>query len=553
MMIVRELWREAARFPTALACSVLLLVLVFATHVGQAVAIAWAMSAVLGGNSEGVLAALATICGIVVTRCALNVSQTHAATKLGAKVRLSLRRRVIAAALVPSRLHDTSVRDGSMRASLVDGIEGINSYVSRYIPAIAQVVIVCPAVAIAIGTINPWAGLGVGSAIVLSLMGPLAWKRMMSRRGLDHWDSYESLSADVLESLRHMATLRTLGDVRGTRQRLHHRSEALRRATERVMRGSLAETGVTDFAIQSGVVLAAMVAIVHAVRGDAPSIEVYLILMLSSEAFRPIRDISRHWHAGFLGLTAIPGLAKIGVFAQSHNPDPVATHPPAPTSGVESPTSGEELRVRDVSYRYDDAQQPVLNGLSMIARRGQLTAITGPSGAGKSTLFDVLLGFLTPDAGSVDLDSRPVDREDIAVVSQNPVLFAGSVRDNLAVAGQRSEEEMADACRSAGVLDEILALPQGFDAEVTEAGSSFSGGQRQRLAIARALFTQRPVLLVDEPTSALDATRAEEVIRSLHEVARERIVIMISHRPESLVGVEHILHLQNGQLERRAV
>jgi len=442
------------------------------------------------------------------------------------------------------------VRDGSLRASLGDGIDGTDAYVSKYIPAIAQVFLACPFVIIAVVSLNFWAGVAVAVAVVFALVGPMAWKRMMSFRGLDHWDSYEALSADLLEALRGMATLRTLGAVPGTRERLNVRSEDLRKATERVMRVSLAETGVTDFAVQAGVVAAAMTAIVHAVAGHQPAFEVYLVLLLSSEAFRPIRDLSRHWHAGFLGLTAIPGLAHIGAFTVAEQTLPSAS-PTEPTSRENSDQT-HELRVQGVRYQYPDAEHPVLDDLNLTAKRSVLTAIVGSSGAGKSTLFDVLLGFLTPSAGSINLDGRPLHREDIAVVSQHPVLFTGTIRDNLVVTGEPTEADLTAACRDAGILDEIQSLPSGFDSPVAEAGTSLSGGQRQRLALARALLAGRPVLLVDEPTSALDDARADEVVRTLHRVAQDRIVIMISHRPETLAGADAQLRLKDGHLDRSA-
>ncbi|MBB6174919.1 ABC-type transport system involved in cytochrome bd biosynthesis fused ATPase/permease subunit [Nocardiopsis mwathae] len=555
MMIVRELWREAARFPAALTWSTALLLLVFLTHLAQAVAIAWSMSAVLRGHPQDVVAALSLIVGIALARTGLSLVQTSAAARLGGDVRQALRRRAMRAALVPERLHDTATRDGAMRAGLGDGIDGTDAYVAKYIPAVAQVFLACPVVVAALLLLSPAAGLCVAAGIVLALVGPMAWKRMMARRGLDHWDSYEALSADMLESLRGMATLRTLGDVPGTRRRLNTRSEALRRATERVMRVSLAETAVIDFAVQGGIVAAATVALTHAATGQAPAIETYLILLLASEAFRPIRDLSRHWHAGFLGLTAIPGLARLGAFTPDRDMaqgDP--TSAPGGAARREGTRGGraEVLRVAGLSFRYPDAHDDVIRDLGLTARRGSLTAIVGESGAGKSTLFDLLLGFLSPGAGHITLDGRPVRSDDIAVVSQRPVLFAGTIRDNLTATGTPKESDIVAACRAAGILDEIQNLPRRFDTEVAEAGTNLSGGQRQRLALARALLAHRPVLLVDEPTSALDATRAAEVIETLHRVARDHIVIMISHRPETLADVPDVLRLDAGHLVRSA-
>ena len=178
--------------------------------------------------------------------------------------------------------------------------------------------------------------------------------------------------------------------------------------------------------------------------------------------------------------------------------------------------------------------------------------MVGPSGAGKSTLFDLLLGFLTPDGGSLELDGRLLRSGDVAVVSQRPVLFADTVRNNLCVGAARTDAELEQACQAAGIWTDIEALPHGLGTEVTEAGSSLSGGQRQRLALARALLVKRPVLLVDEPTSALDSSRARAVVDTLHRVAADRIVIMISHRPETLEGIPNVLSLGPAQVTQEA-
>ncbi|KNY05273.1 ATP-binding cassette domain-containing protein [Microbacterium sp. GCS4] len=542
MMIVHELWREARRHPRLLLASILLQLLVFATYVAQALALAVALAALVHGDAGGVFAAIGAILGIGAARMLLGLAQGDAAVRLGGRVREALRARAVSAVLTPDRLHDVALRDGSTRLTLGDGVDGTEAYVSKYLPAVVQLVVGGIAVVVALAVLSPGLGAGVALALVLAVLGPMAWKRMLARRGFTHWDSYEAVSGDMLEALRGMSTLRALGDVPATRARLESRSEALRRATERVMRSSLAETAITDFAIQAGAMLAASVAIVSVLTGRAPAVEVYMLLLLASEAFRPVRELSRHWHAGFLGLTAVPGLRALGAFA-----DDGETADRRPASVASDRPTGAELVITDVSYRYPSAERPVLDGVHLRAKRGAVHAIVGPSGAGKSTLFDVVLGFLRPDRGTVELDGRPLQAEDVAVVSQRPVLFAATVRENIDLFGA-GDDALERACADAGVLEEIRALPGGFDAPVAEAGGSLSGGQRQRLALARALLARRPVLLVDEPTSALDDIRAEIVGQTLERVAADRIVLMISHRPEALLRLEHVHVLEDGAL-----
>ena len=545
MMIVPELWREARRHPRPLAASILLLLVVFALHLLQALALAWALAAFVRGDGSAALAGIGGILAIGVARVLLALAQGDAAARLGGKVREDLRGTAVQAALVPGRLHDAALRDGSTQLALGDGIDGTDAYVSKYIPAVVQLAIGSLIAVCLVAVLSPLIALCVAVGVVLAVCGPLLWKRMLARRGFEHWDSYEALSGDLLEALRGMSTLRVLGDVPTTRSRLHARSEALRLATERVMRSSLAETAVTDFAVQAGVVLAAGLAVVSMMTGEPAPLEVYALLLLSSEAFRPVRELSRHWHSGFLGLTAVPGLAALGAFRRS------ATASVEASGSATASEGGEVLRISGLSYRYPGSDRDVLCGLDLRIERGVVHAIAGPSGAGKSTLFDLILGFLPAASGTVRLDDRPLRPDDVAVLSQRPVLFAGTIRDNVDLFDE-GQEATERACAAAGVLDEIRAIPGGFDAMVTEAGASLSGGQRQRLALARALLTRRPVLLVDEPTSALDDRSALTVAETLERVAEERIVLMISHRSEALARVADVHVLRDGMLVKES-
>ena len=554
MMLVPVLWREALRFPLPFLLAAALQLAVLATHVLQAAAIAWAMSGFLRGDASQLVTGTVAILVGAALRILLARGQAAAAARLGGRVRSSLRRRALVSVLRPERLHDASAGDGAAAAALVDGVEGTDAYVSKYIPATVQLVLGTPLVLLILCSIAPLAAGCVALGVVLAVLGPLAWKRVLARRGDGQWGEYEALSDEVLHSLRGMSTLRLLGDVDRTRERIARRSDALRRATERTMRASLAGTAVTDLAVQGGLVAAALVAVGSATSGAPAPFAVYAVLMLSSEAFRPIRDLSRHWHAGFLGLTAVPSLRELGAFGpgrpgpdqgQGQDPGPVIRTPAGPPAG--SPPAAA-LRLERVSYRYPAAEQDVLQNVDLVVGRGRLHAVVGPSGAGKSTLFDLVLGFLTPDSGRIELDGRPLAPGDTAVLSQRPVLFAGTLRENLDPHGRASREALLDACSRAGILSEIRALPDGFDTEVTEAGTSLSGGQRQRIALARALLSDRPVLLVDEPTSALDPASAETVMRSLHDAARERIVLMITHRIETLHGISDIHLVEAGRI-----
>ncbi|MBO3155171.1 ATP-binding cassette domain-containing protein [Dermatophilus congolensis] len=401
-MIEPRLWNLATQHPRLLATTTALTITHTLTYWIQALFLALA------------LAALATT-----------------SARLGEKIRTNLRTNLLNTLLTPTRLHDTDERLGARRLALTDGIDGIDAYTTRYIPTALTTHILCPTAVILLAFLNPWAALTTAIFLTIAIHGPRLWKKTMTQRGHHHWDSYEQLSADHLESLRTMPTLRVLGAVNRRRQLLQHRSDTLHRHTVATMRISLADTGIIDLGIQAGLTTAAI-----------------------------------------------------------------------------------------------------------------LAALTGPSGSGKTTLFDILLGLLTPDTGTVTHPGR------IAVVSQHSYLFPGTIADTLRTAApQANEQQLWQALEAVGLDTEIRTWPEQLNTRLGEAGTGISGGQRQRLAIARALLADAAVLLLDEPTSALDDHSASIVCQTLRNEARNRIVLMIAHRPEALAAAEQTLRITDHHIE----
>ena len=213
-----------------------------------------------------------------------------------------------------------------------------------------------------------------------------------------------------------------------------------------------------------------------------------------------------------------------------------------------------ELLLEQVSFGYDP-QQPVLKNLSLQVKPGQVVALVGPSGAGKSTLFSLLLRFNTAQGGQVLLDGRNLAdlkaaelRTAVALVPQQSAVFSGTVAEAIAFGRPASREQIQAAARLANADGFIEALPDGYDARVQERGSNFSGGQLQRLAIARAVLGNPAVLLLDEATSALDVEAEEAVQRGLDQAMQGRTVLVIAHRLSTVQEADSILVLENGKI-----
>ncbi len=225
----------------------------------------------------------------------------------------------------------------------------------------------------------------------------------------------------------------------------------------------------------------------------------------------------------------------------------------AGTAPVRAPTS-DGLSFRGLSFAYD-AATPVLHELSHDFPRRGLVAIVGLSGSGKTTLLRLLLGFLEPNAGSVWYGGQRLSnyaeahlREHISYVPQGHDVLSGTLRDGLAMGRAVSAEALWQALADVGLADLVRALPLGLDHVLAEDGAGFSGGQRQRLAVARAILTRPAVVLLDEPTSSLDGASEADLVALLKGLASDRLVIAVAHRPALAQAADQVLELQDGRL-----
>ncbi|MEW2071234.1 ABC transporter ATP-binding protein [Streptomyces sp. NPDC007346] len=550
MMLHPELLRAARTARRPLGCATALLAALTLTHLTQAVLLAVVLARIAHGDISGLPPLLLAVLAVVLVRAALGRAQRLTAVTAGAAVRIRLRDTLLArlGELGPTAI--TGARAGAVRATLVDGVEGVDAYVSRYLPQALITAAVPPLLLLAVALIEPYAALALGLALLLALFGPRWWDRLLARRGKEHWDSYEALAADYLEALQGMATLRAAGAVGRVRDRLEKRSAALHRATVAKLRVSLVDTGLTDLAVQGGTVAAVLVACSSAATGHTATTGTYLLLMLASECFRPVRDLSREWHAGYLGVSAAEGIAAL------RTAEPAVADRGTVDAHWHTATA-PEIRFTDVHFTHPSSERPALDGITFTAPAGHTTAIVGPSGAGKSTLLSLLLRQRDPDSGRVTIAGTDTAaytlaslRRGIAVVSQETYLFHATIAENLRIARPAATDaHLRAAARAAGIHQEITAFPQGYDTLVGERGATLSGGQRQRLALARALLADTPVLVLDEATSAVDERGEARIVRELLAASRGRTCLVVAHRLDAVRHADHIVVLDGGRIE----
>jgi ABC-type multidrug transport system fused ATPase/permease subunit len=269
-----------------------------------------------------------------------------------------------------------------------------------------------------------------------------------------------------------------------------------------------------------------------------------LLALASFDAVAPLTAAARE-----LSATVASGRRVLALVDRA----PVIRDPGSP---LPAPLRGSVVALEGVTARYAVADEAVLRDVDLTLAPGRKVALVGPSGAGKTTVTRLLLRFLDPERGRVTIAGRDIRdyaqadvRRHFAIAGQEAYVFDSTIRENLRLARpEATDAELHAVLHRARLEDWIASLPDGLDTPVGEEGSRLSGGQRQRLTLARALLADAPVLVLDEPTAHLDPETAEAVMDDVLAAAGDRMVLLISHRPEGLERMDEVIALEAGRV-----
>lgn len=282
------------------------------------------------------------------------------------------------------------------------------------------------------------------------------------------------------------------------------------------------------------------------VNGALTPGELIVFLAYLKGAFRPIRDLAKY--AGRIA----KGAASAERIMEVLDTTPAIVDVP---KAINTPPLITHISFDNVTFSYEQ-NRPALTGVSFTVQQGQVVALAGPSGAGKSSVINLLLRLYDPDSGSVRFEGRDIRdykinsvRRSISLVPQDNVLFGVSIRENIAcTALDATEEDIIAAAKLARAHDFIMELPDGYDTVLAERGSTLSEGQRQRIAIARAAVRSAPILVFDEPTASLDNENTVLISDAIHDLAKNRITIIVAHDLWTVEQADMILYFEDGQI-----
>jgi thiol reductant ABC exporter CydD subunit len=529
----------------ALSLDVLLGLLATVALLGQAVLFAGVVAGAFGGRPPEALAgSLGLLVVVVVGRGALAAAFEAVGRRASATVMSELR-----LALVRSRRHDVSPEAGGAEAgevatAAVQGVDALDAYFARYLPQVVLAALVPAVVLVWTAAVDPM------SAAIMLLTLPLIpvfmvlIGRFTQARTRARWLALSRLSNHFLDVVRGLPTLRAFNRGDAQAQRIHATSEAYRQTTMQVLRVSFLSGAVLDLMATVATALVAVTLGVRLIGGGVELRAALTVLLLTPELYAPLRALAAQFHASADGLAAaerILGLIEEGA--------------PAPAGAAAPPPSWRAVRLRGVTLANPGRGGRVLDGFDLELRRGEVVALVGPSGAGKSTVASLLLGLRRPDAGAVTVDGTDLAeldpaawRRQVAWLPQRPTLFRGSIRDNIAMGDPSASISRVQAAAALAGVDAFIGeLRSGYDTRVGEGGRGLSAGEARRVALARALLRQAPLLILDEPTANLDAASADLVARSIRRVAPDRAVLLIEHRPELASMADRVVRIDGGR------
>ena len=505
------------------------------------------LGAALRGQAQPAAWALAGFALAALLRAGAIVASDLLATLAGSTARRRLRADILARLLAAGPALLRGQHSSELATTVLDRVDALEGFFARWLPAAALAVAAPALVLLAVAAADWRAALILGGA---GLLVPLAQAvsgigaAAASRR---QFTALSRLQARFLDRVRGIATIVLAGRAEDEARALEASADELRARTMRVLRVAFLASAALDCALALALVaLALRYGAMAAGAGFDPARALF-VLLLAPEFFAPLRAFSAAYQDRMGAQGAAGALAVL----------PPAAAPPDASVVVRNVAAhGVSIAFEAVGFTWDPARGPALDGLSFRVPAGETLVLAGPSGSGKSTIIEILLGFVHPQAGRVlvnGADIASIVPEALtrmtAWIGQRPMLFAGTLRENIAFGRPgATAREVEAAARNARVLAFAEALPAGLDTVVGEGGYGLSGGQAQRVSIARAFLKNAPLLLLDEPTAHLDPVTESEVIDSLRRLAVGRTVVLATHAAAAQAFGKRRLDLRDGRI-----
>ncbi len=486
---------------------------------------------------------LGSIAAVMLVRYLCGYASSQTSFFASSEVKKVLRQKMYKKLARMGASYSEKVSTSEVLQVFVEGVDQLELYFGKYLPQFFFAML-APITLFAVLVFVSWK-----ASVVLFICVPLiplsivAVQKIAKRLLSKYWGVYTNLGDTFLENIQGLTTLKVYQADERKNVEMNEKAEEFRRITMKVLTMQLNSVSVMDIVAYAGSAVGVVIAIIQVKNGTITLPQAFLIIMLAADFFLPLRLLGSFFHVAMNGMAASDKLFKLLDTKEDEH-------------GAEIPENLDgDIEIKDLSFSYDN-EKTVLNDISATFKKHELISIVGESGCGKSTLASLLCGTTKGYSGSITIggvEIKDIDEKilmnNITAVNFNSYIFAGTVRENMLIADKStSDEKMIEALKMVNLWS-FLSEQDGLDTKLNQQGSNFSGGQRQRLAIARALLHNTPIYVFDEVTSNIDAESENDIMAVIHNMAKIKTVILISHRLENVVGSDKILLLDKGKIE----
>lgn len=457
-------------------------------------------------------------------------------------VKKTLREKIYEKLLKLGTAYQEKVQTSEVVQVAVEGVDQLETYFGAYLPQFFYAMIAPLTLFVILCFIN------VPSAVVLLICVPLipvaiaavqTWaKKLLSK----YWGRYTALGDTFLENLQGLTTLKIYQADEFKHKQMNEASEEFRKITMKVLTMQLNSITIMDLIAYGGAALGIVMSVTQFKAGHIGLAGAIFIILLSADFFIPMRQLGSFFHIAMNGMASSDKIFKLLDLPEDNN-----------ENGKECPQDGD-IVCKNLAFSYDDDRE-ILHGIDMVFKSGSFTAVVGESGCGKSTTAGIIMGHMKNYTGNVTIDGNSLSQiseaslmKHITYVGHNSYLFKGTVRQNLLMGSPDAKDDKLWEMLKEVNLADFLKGEDGLDTKLLEKASNFSGGQCQRLALARALLHDSPVYIFDEATSNIDVESENEIMERIYELAKTKTVILISHRLANVTGADNIYVLESGNV-----
>lgn len=469
--------------------------------------------------------------------------------KTAAKARSTMRKTIFSKVMELDAGGIEKIGPTSAITVAVDAVEQMQAYFSSYLPSLIFSVIAPIYLFFHLKNISLI--VAVLLLFVSLILFPLhnVFRGKIEALRKTYWRSLDDMTGYYMDGLRGLTTLKLFDRDREHSRVLGEKADVLNKNINAFMKINFTSFLVTELLIYAAITVSLVICITGMRNGDITIAQALTVLMLSYSYFSAIRQLMSASHSA---LTAISAAGKVEEILQTDTSRPYNPELPA------DPEYFDGIRMEHVSYGYEGRSR-ALQDVSLTIPRGSSVALVGLSGCGKSTAASLLMRFCDPDQGTIFIEGKEYRsvtpqqlRTNIAMVPQQVNLFSGTIRENLLLADPNAnDEKLKEALSEAGLGSFLKTLPKGLDSDVGNAGAALSGGQRQKMEIARALLSEAQYMIFDEATSSVDPQSEREIWETIGRLSKTRTLIIISHRMSTIQNANCIYVLEKGVVAQR--